>query len=391
MRIAYISADPGVPVFGTKGCSVHVQEMLRAFRRLGARPELFAARVSGASPRGLEQIRVHKLSCAESKDPAKREAVCLQANRQLLRMLSSAGPFDAIYERYSLWSYAGIEYAHSAGLPSVLEVNAPLIDEQAAHRSLIDRGSALDVARTVFSKASALVAVSDRVARHVLQISPAARARLHVIPNGVDAERFTPAQVDLDARKGFTIGFVGTLKPWHDLRVLVEAFDLVKSRCPDARLLIVGEGPGRTALMTDLATRGLLSHAELTGGVSHEEVPQLLARMDVAVAPYGEGDVYFSPLKLFEYMAAGVPVVATRVGQVKDVLCSGTTGLLVSPGNANALSDALLLLHNDPALRRRLAHAAREQVLARHTWNAAAERVLHLLSSRFNPVSLESA
>jgi glycosyltransferase involved in cell wall biosynthesis len=177
----------------------------------------------------------------------------------------------------------------------------------------------------------------------------------------------------------FTVGFVGTLKPWHGLHSLVEAFEMLHTHEPGVRLLVVGDGPERAFLEDDLAARGLAQTAHLIGAVDPDEVPGLLASMDVAVAPYtGEGAFYFSPLKVYEYMAAGLPVVAGKIGQLDGLIVDGVNGLLVEPGNPAALAGALHVLKNNVMLRERLGRAARETVLRGHTWDAVAAKILTL-------------
>jgi hypothetical protein len=189
MKIAYICADPGVPVFGQKGCSIHVQEVIRALRAQGARVELFASRFGGESPPDLADVPVHHLPEPPKGDLASREQLCLAANGDLFLALESAGPFDLVYERYSLWSWAGMAHARAAGIPGLLEVNAPLIEEQAQHRGLIDWQGAEQVARQTFGSAAALLAVSKELGAY-LEGWPAAHGRVHVVPNGVNSGRF---------------------------------------------------------------------------------------------------------------------------------------------------------------------------------------------------------
>jgi glycosyltransferase involved in cell wall biosynthesis len=265
-------------------------------------------------------------------------------------------------------------------VPGLLEVNAPLIEEEAEHRVLVDRRSAEEVAARVFGAATALVAVSAEVGSY-LGGYPGTGGRVHVIPNGVDPARF-PTDLrpgDPGAGGAFTVGFVGSLKPWHGLQTLVEAFALLHRRCPGARLRVVGEGPERPRLEEDLTRRGLSAAAELTGAVPPGEVPRLLAGMDAAVAPYPRPErFYFSPLKVYEYMAAGLAVVASRVGQLEELIRHRDNGLLCPPGDGLALAGALEELRDDPGLRRRLGEAARATVRRRYTWEEAARRILRL-------------
>lgn len=378
MRVAYVSLDAGVPVFGRKGCSVHVQEVVRALLKLGASVELFAARVGGEAPAGLEQVRLHTLPSYPKADTARREAEALAANDRLREMLQREGPFDLVYERYSLWGCGAMEWARGRGSLGVLEVNAPLVEEQAAHRGLVNALKAEETAARVFGAAGTLVAVSAEVARY-LDSFPQARGRVHVVPNGVNADRFSLSErPSCPAPDGvFNVGFLGTLKPWHGLPVLVEAFGLLHGRRPNTRLLVVGDGSERETLVAELKARGLTGAAHLTGAVAPEDVPGLLASMDACVAPYADAPgFYFSPLKVYEYMAAGRAVVASRVGQLAELVRDGETGLLCEPGDPVALAAALGALMDDPGLRARLGRAARAHVLEHHTWGQAVRRIL---------------
>jgi len=306
---------------------------------------------------------------------------CLGLNEDLKARLERHGPVDLVYERYSLWSFAGMEYAQRMGIPGLLEVNAPLIEEQAQYRVLVDRAGAERVAERVFGAATALLAVSDEVAEY-LERYPAARGKVHVVPNGVNPERFSalpPRKVQGGPLETFTVGFVGTLKAWHGVAILVEAFALLHRRHPYARLLIVGDGPERERLGADVAARGLAEAVHFTGAVASDEVPARLASIDAAVASYPRLEhFYFSPLKVYEYMAAGLPVVASAIGQLEKLITPGVNGLLVPPGDAAALAEALERLCGDHELRARLGLAARAKVLAEHTWDAVAERILRI-------------
>ena len=382
MRIAYVCMDPGVPVFGMKGCSVHVQEVVRAFLRSGAEVELFAVREGGCRPADLA-IESHWFDVNAAGGVAEREESALALNPQLAETLDAAGRFDIIYERYSLWSFAALEYGRSCGIPALLEVNAPLVDEQAATRTLVNRTAADAVADRAFAAADVLLAVSRDVAAF-LERFPAVEGRIHVVANGVDPERIRPDVAPARPRRAgsFTIGFVGTLKPWHGLDMLVDSFELILRCTPGARLLVVGTGPGEEHLVNELRRRGLLYAVHLTGGVPASEVPALLVSMDVAVAPAATRDGYYcSPLKIFEYMAAGLPVVAARIGQIAEVIQHGVTGLLCDPGDAMGMAAAIQHLQQDCNLRARLGAAARACAVDLHSWDRRVDTIIGLAAA----------
>ncbi len=385
MRIAYVCCDPGVPVFGCKGCSVHVQEVLREFLRRGYQIDLFATRIGGSQPGNLKEVRLHTIDLPKSSDAALRERTLRAANVDIKKMLGHHGPFDLVYERYALQSYAAMEYARNLQAPGILEVNAPLITEQARYRSLTDFDRAEQTTRRAMISAGAIVAISSQVADYAGQ-QRLSSTGIHVIPNGVDIHRFRGSDTTRFPRRPgeFTIGFVGTLKPWHGVANLIEAFGQLSASGVAVRLVIVGDGPERKSLeyqascLPPQATHRVHFH----GAVKPEEIPPLLSSMDVAVAPYlPQNDFYFSPLKIFEYMAAGLPTVASRLGQIPELLQDSKSGLLYPPGATHALREALLSLCRNPHLCAQLGQTARETAASRFTWESVVTQILKISAS----------
>jgi glycosyltransferase involved in cell wall biosynthesis len=368
MRIGYVCLDHGIPVFGSKGASVHVQELVRAYRRLGHEVVLVTARLGGDPPADLADLEVVEVGPATRRSAAGRELAAVAIDGRTEVSLRRRDDLDVIHERYSLWGGAGVRAAAHLGVPSILEVNAPLIDEQRAHRELVhDRLATARLVATVRGATTA-TAVSDPVATWVRDRAPG--SEVHVVPNGVDTGRFHPPSSH--PARPFTVGFVGTLKPWHGVERLVDAVAELRRDVRDARLLIVGDGPRRTAI--EAATDAADVPLTCTGGVDPAQVPALLHEMDVACAPYPDGAdaAYFSPLKVLEYLAAGVPVVASRTGQLPQLLDHGRCGVLVTPGDTLALAGALRDLARDPGRRRNLARAGRATVVAEHRWDHVA-------------------
>ena len=287
---------------------------------------------------------------------------------------------EVVVERYSLSSGPAHEATRALGLPYVLEVNAPLVDEAARYRQLQDVEHRRSWEAGILASADAIIAVSEGIRQHALRLGVAAE-RVHVVHNGVDVARFAEGRGDAVRTKhglgdAFVAGFCGSLKPWHGVDTLLRA---LASLPPAARALVVGDGPQRRDLDLLSSTLALEGRIVFTGAVSQQLVPSYLAAMDVAVAPFSaQENFYFSPIKVAEYLAAGLPVLATRQGDLPEII--GDAGLLVPPDDVAALAQALATLIGDADLRRRLADAARKRSQA-FDWSLVASRVEDVLTA----------
>ncbi len=377
-RVAYVCADPGVPVFGTKGSSVHVQEIVRAWRGTGADVTVYCTRRGNDRPADLVDLDVVEVRPESAAAGAAREQAVQEAALALVDEVLHRG-CGLVYERYSLFSPALSVLAPVLDVPSVLEVNAPLIEEQQRYRQLLDTKKAETVLRRNAGTADVVACVSEPVVRWVRGRVPAARAVL--VPNGVNVERITPRRPGRRSPDHLTVAFVGTLKPWHGVPGLLYGVALANDQTPDParrwRALVIGDGPGREDLGRLAAAVGV--ETVFTGAVPPDTVPGLLNDADAAAAPYppdvvGQDD-YFSPLKVYEYMAAALPIIASAVGQIPHILDDGRTGILVPPGEPAVLAKALIRLGEDPALRERLGSAARVDAETRFSWDGVLARI----------------
>ncbi len=316
-------------------------------------------------------------------------AHALRFDRAAERIVA-AHPADLIYQRFDPSNHTGVLLARRLGVPLVLEFNGSEVwiadhwDQPFRWRGLF-----VDTEEVNLRHADLVVVVSEVLRDSLLErgLEP---ERVLVQPNGVDPERYRP---DVDggvvrsrhALEGrVVIGFVGTFGVWHGATVLARAARRVLQARPDARFLFVGDGRDRAECEAILADRA--SAARFTGLVPQAEGPSHLAAMDILAAPHvanADGTRFFgSPTKLFEYMAMGRGIVASRLEQIGDVLEDDVTALLVPPGDEEALASALVRLVDDPALRARLGAAARRRALLSHTWDANVRGVVGRLGDR---------
>ncbi|VEJ57356.1 glycosyltransferase family 4 protein [Arachnia propionica] len=368
MRIAYVTVDPGIPVFGTKGASVHIQEVVRELIRRGHDVTVHTTRAGRDIPDDLAGLEVIETRI-DVDDPGARERAQQEVSARIAARIIAGGA-DLVYERYSLFSTALAEVAEATGAAGVLEVNAPLIEEQRTHRVLVDEEAAAKALARQVAAATATVAVSDPVRDWVRERTGS--ESVHTVPNGVSITRIVPRPEDIGDP---VVTFVGTLKPWHGVADLLAAAALAKRPW---KLRIIGDGPERAALEEQAAGLGI--EVDFRGAVAPADMPGQLAGSAIGVAPYpdlgGEQQQYFSPLKVYEYLAAGLPVVASAVGQLPQIL--GELGTLVSPSDPAALAVAIDTLAADPVLRGKLGWRGRVQAEEKHSWAGAVDRILGL-------------
>ncbi|HEB53081.1 MAG TPA: glycosyltransferase, partial [bacterium] len=282
-RVAFLCADPGIPPDGHKGASVHLRAMATALHRVGVALDVVVARagsLAGFRPHRAQFVAPERARglAGELRQIAHAEA--------MLAALQDCGPHRAVYERLSLFGLAGLLHARALGVPFVVEANAPLWREAARFRHLGLQHAARGVCRDVMQGADKVLAVSHALADELVREGVRAD-RVEVLGNGADLARFADAPkltrpASLQGRP--TMVFLGSLKPWHGIGFLLDAFAALRRRWPTCGLWIVGDGPERERVRRAVADAdGAIVHTE---SVPHERVPSVLQAADVAVAPY---------------------------------------------------------------------------------------------------------
>jgi len=387
-RVLLIHTAPGIPLYGNHGGALHLREVIRAMDALGHRVTVVTRRrVRRAGdpqlPLPAQVIEPPRgtLPGVLQRVPQVDETAYDLRLRVTLREICCRVEPTLIYERFSLFSAAGMRVARQRRIPGVLEVNAPLAQERETQEGLRAGRWTRDRERRVLRAAARVIAVSPGVAEYVRSRGvPGDRVR--VIPNGVDPQRFSPrprgappAELP-QLQRPFVIGFCGSLKPWHDLETLLDAL-AGEAALQEAALLVIGDGPRRAELRKRTTDLGIDARVAWAGERSEDEVPDLLALCHAVCVPGAAvpGD-YFSPLKLLEAMALRLPVVASDLAGVRLVAgADDASVLLVPPGDAAALGRALARLAGDAGLRDRLGAANRARA-EEHTWQHVVEESL---------------
>jgi glycosyltransferase involved in cell wall biosynthesis len=292
-----------------------------------------------------------------------------------------------IYERYSLFLWATVWLARRKGIPVVLEINDSALVERV--RPLWLKGIARRIESWCMRRCTGLVFISTWFHQHASE-AYGDIARSVISPNAVDPTRFDPSRFDaaqLRSERGLTgrvvCGHVGVFAPWHGVVPFIDAMAERLSEVPELTLVLVGDGHTLPEIRARIDALGLADRVLLPGRVAHDEIPSWLACMDYAVLP--DSNAYGSPMKLFEFMAMGVAMVAPDYAPVAEVVRDGETGWLFPRGRVDACVQRVLDLATQPEQRCRVGAAALDYIVRERQWRNNAEQLLTLVPQRGTP------
>jgi glycosyltransferase involved in cell wall biosynthesis len=330
---------------------------------------------------------VDDVEVAPAAPPGSRAVIELQriadnasVREATLRLAPRLKP-DFVYQRHRPLFAVGPDVAAAAGVPLVLEWNA---SEQWKRRHWESRGP-LDwvfdglVARmeeATLRRSDLVVAVSRRAADMAVEYGAPAE-RVITVPNAVRFDQRPPDAAPEPSHNGAaTVGWIGTFGPWHGAEVLIGALPHLDA---GVRLRMIGDGTGRDGCRRLARDLGVDERIEWTGALPHPDALAALARCDVLASPHltlPDRPFFGSPMKIFEYMALGRPIVASRLEQLDEILDDGRTARLVTPGDAEELAGAIEQVLASPDRGQALGRAALEEARREHTWAQRAESVL---------------
>ena len=382
-QILFLRATPGT---GTQpgGAATHINGFVRTALAQGAALRMITNdRIAGLDERGIDLTIVPLESTGLTRSAFDLHNNLIFTDGVLDRIRQD--PPDLIYQRYSRFTFAGVEAALRSERPLFLEYNGSEVWvgrhwDDAGMFSLLERFERLNL-----NAAARIFVVSEVERRNLLKVG-INNNKVVVNPNGVDVDVFRPGVGGMAERQrlgidpGATlVGFTGTFGPWHGVLELAKAITRIPKQ-QSLHFLLIGSGQLLEKTKEVIREAGLLEQVTFTGSVDHTRMPALLDACDILVSPHvplaANTEFFGSPTKIFEYMAMGKGIVASRLGQIGEVLRNEETALLVEPGNVDELSEALVRLAESDSLRKHLGQAARRDAIEHHTWKRNAQRVL---------------
>ena len=343
-----------------------------------------AAGRQGRSFKGIAKRAIPNLLWETAKD-LRVIAYDRRFHRRYQEAILSFKP-DVIYEQTAFLAAAGRKIAEAAGIPRMAELHAPMVEERCRDgRNSLLSGHATRVETRNLMSARRIRTVSSPLKANLVARGIPAECII-VQPNGVDADKFNPnsgAGERIRERHGLAgkivFGFAGSFFKWHRIDSLIRGFALARRDCPDSALLIVGDGEGSRELRELAAELGCAASVAFTGNVPYAEMQAYYAAMDICCMA---GTAWYcSPLKLLEYGAMRKPIIAPDTKAVRDIMAPEIDGLMVPPGDDQAVAAAMRALYADASLRDKLASAFYGKVLRQYTWDKVAGNILSQLES----------
>jgi glycosyltransferase involved in cell wall biosynthesis len=389
MKICYVATDIEVPYrsVGGSGGSTHTFEVARNLVSLGNEVDLICMKgfKNQKEKEVIDGINIYRIYTGADKALSLKKtsvggAILKVISPMITRFMAYfyglkvtniilSNNCDLIYERSSSLGAGGIA-SLITGKPLVLEVNDPLF-------SFLS----LKLAKKV---------ITTKI--EILQ-GKIEEWKIKEVMWGANTDVFSPEIDSTEIKQKYGLNkkiiilYIGSFAPWHGVEEIIEASKIVVQKNANIKFLMVGTGPEEIEYRKRISQLNLDDYFIFTGPIKYEEVPKFICAADLALAPFNPNKhkltrkygFYFTPLKIFEYMACGKPTISTRIDNITKVIEDGKTGLLVNPGDHKALGEAILKLLSDEDTRIRMGIAARRIVETRYSWKKHTTELMEIL------------
>ena len=321
-----------------------------------------------------------------------------------------------IYERSILGSYVGMRLSRELKIPYILEYNG---SETSMRKSFDTQGYELEsefelIEKATFEQATTIVAISNVIKENLIT-KGVPQEKILVNPNGCSPEHYHPlsSKEKNDMRSQFgwdssccVVGFVATFGGWHGIDILEKAIPILCAKNKKLRFVLIGDGNLRHLVVNAVKRHRLTKRVYMPGTIEQTKAAKLLACSDIMISPHSRNMVdskfFGSPTKLFEYMALGGAIVASRLEQIGEVMSPSFNpdeiasvnvkkvgkerGVLCKPGDLDEFVKAVSELAKRPELRALIGANARNALMENHTWKKHVEKILHHVTVRSSAI-----
>lgn len=318
-----------------------------------------------------------------------------KASKEMIKIIDKENP-DFLYHHISDFNYSGSKVKLKLGIPFFLQLESVQSWVKKNWGKLYLKHFIKWAEHIQLEMADAIFVISENVKKQLAEMGYNSQ-KIYVQPSAIDPEQFHPGIADNGLREKykihdkFVVGFTGSFGLWHGIEYLASSLKELVKRIPNVHLLLVGDGYLRPKVEEILKNDNVEKYATITGYLPFKDMPFHVAACDVLVSPCvnnPDGTPFFnSPVKLFEYMAMGKPIVATRVGQQNDVIIHNHNGLMCDEKNPNELAEMIYRFYEDPALSIRLSKQARVDAVNKHDWRIVVNNFLDVYNKMFGKKS----
>ena len=394
LSVLYLIGDRGLDLTKGEGYKIHVLKIIDGLGKKGHKVFLLTINESPSLPEFENYLTIrHKYLrfFFHRFFPFTGTINSINIFLAILR-LNKLHQFDIIHERFGLYSYGGILASRLLRIPHLTEINGPGIEEKKLFTKDIPPIQKLTVRmirKFCLQFTHHIIAVSSNLKNFLIENSIVKDPnKIAVLPNAADTQAFDKdfdiagIKKSLGLEGKFIIVYTGTLQVWYAIEDIISALPLILREIPNAILLIVGEGQAREKLEKLSKELKITDKVRFTGYINHSKIPEIISIADVVVAPYKEVGMPFfnSPIKIFEYLSAGKPIVATKIGQIVEILQDQYTALLVEPSVVEEIANAIIRLARDEQLRSYLAKNARIEA-QKYSWDKYADQLENIYTT----------
>lgn len=312
--------------------------------------------------------------------------------RDEIKIINQQQP-DILFYRLEFLLFSGMYLAKRFDLPMVLEVDCPPVYENGnfygkdfLHIPILPQK--LELAN--LKQADAVIAISNELKNYYVSQGISSE-KIFVMPNGADHRKFVPRAKSKRLLEKYklndkvVVGWVGSLFGWSGIENLIEMAKQVMRLRPNVHFMLVGGGQSKEFFEQHLKKDEFEDRVVLPGTVPFDQVPEYLSCMDIVLAPYPKLDFWYpSSMKVFEYMSSGKAVLASKVGQLKEIITDGENGYLFEPDDIKDLTEKVLKLVDEPKKRHSFGDNARKTVLQKYTWDKHAEQMERIFQEVLN-------